>query len=62
MHWRTNYAFGFQMAGWLVGAVVIVLVTIVLRVGAGRLIFWRLTRKRDKRKSEREYWRIHGGE
>jgi hypothetical protein len=60
MHWLTNYGFGSHLVDWLAVAVV-VLVTIALRVGTRRFILWRLTHKRDLDKSEREYWRIHGG-
>jgi len=62
MHWLKHYAFGSHVAGWLAMAVVIVLVTIALRIGARRFIFWLLTHKGDKDKGEREYWRTHGGE
>lgn len=61
MYWLTNYAFGSHVARWLVLAVVVVLVTIALRIGTRRFIFWLLTHKRGSDKSEKEYWRMHDG-
>jgi hypothetical protein len=61
MHWLENYAFGSRLVDWLVLVVVVVL-TLAVRIGAGRSIVWLLAHKRDKGKSEKEYWRIHGGE
>jgi hypothetical protein len=61
MHWLKNYAFGSHLVDWLALAVVL-LVTIALRTSTRRFILWLLTHKHDSGKSEREYWRIHGGE
>jgi hypothetical protein len=60
MHWLTNYALGSHLVDWLALAAVVAL-TLVVRIGTRRVIFWLLTRKRDPSKSEREYWRRHGG-
>jgi hypothetical protein len=60
-HWLTNYAFGSHAADWLAVAAVAVLV-LAIPIGTRRFIFWLLSHKRDSDKSEREYWRIHGGE
>jgi hypothetical protein len=60
MHWIRNYGFGPHFIDWLAVAVV-VLVTIALRIGTRRLVFWLLTHKRDSGKDEKEYWRIHEG-
>jgi hypothetical protein len=60
MHWLTNYAFGSHLLGWLALAVAAVL-ALAVRVGARRFISWLLTHKRGSDKSEKEYWRIHGG-
>jgi hypothetical protein len=61
MYWLKNYAFGSHLVDWLALAVVVVL-TLAVRSGVRRFIFWLLTHKRAKGKDEREYWRIHGGE
>jgi hypothetical protein len=59
MHWL-NYAFGSRFVDWLALAVVVVL-TFAIRIGARRFISQWLTHKRDKGKSERDHWCIHGG-
>jgi hypothetical protein len=61
MHWLTNYAVGSHLVDWLALAAAAVLV-IAVRIGTRRFIMWLLTHKRDSDESEREYWRIHGGE
>jgi len=60
MYWLTNYGFGSHLVDWLALAVVVVL-TLALSVGTRRFIFWVLAHKRDSDKTEREYWRRHGG-
>jgi hypothetical protein len=60
MHWLKTYAFGSHLVDWLALAVVVVL-TFVLRLAARRFIVGLLTHKRDQGRSEREYWRRHGG-
>jgi hypothetical protein len=60
MHWLTTYGLGSHLVGWLALAVVVVL-TFAARLGARRFIIGLLTRKHDKGKGEREYWRRHGG-
>jgi hypothetical protein len=60
MRWLTNYALGSHLVDWLALAVVVAL-TLALRIGARKFIFWLLARKRDPGKGEREYWRRHGG-
>ena len=59
MHYLKNYAFGFHLVDWFALAVVAVL-TVAVRIGRRRFILW-LTYKRNPDKSEKEYWRIHGG-
>ena len=59
MHWLKSYAFGSHLVNWLALSVVIV-ITLAARLGARRFIIRLLTRKRDKGKGEREYWRRHG--
>ena len=61
MNWFRNYAFGSHAGQWLALAMVI-LVSFALCIASLRLVFWFLTRKRDADESDREYWRIHGGE
>jgi hypothetical protein len=56
----TNMFLGSHLVAWLTVAVV-VLITIASCIGKRRFIFW-LLHKRDSGKSEREFWRIHGGE
>jgi hypothetical protein len=60
MHWLRTYAFGSHLVDWLALAVAVVL-TLAARLSARRFIIGLLTRKRDKGKGEREYWRRHGG-
>jgi hypothetical protein len=60
MHWLTNYAFGSHVADWVALAAAAVFV-LAVRIGTRRFILWRLTHKRRSDKSEREYWRMHGG-
>jgi hypothetical protein len=61
MYWLKNYAFGSHLVDWLALAVVVVL-TLAVRIGVRRFVFWLLAQKRAKGKGEREYWRIHGEE
>jgi len=61
MHWFKNYAFGSHLVDWLALAAVVVL-TLAVRLGTRRFIFWLYAHKRDTSKGEKEYWRIHGGE
>jgi hypothetical protein len=61
MHWRTNFVFGSHLVGWL-ALLVVVALGLAVRFGAGRVIFWPGVRKRGEDKSEKDYWRIHGGE
>jgi len=61
MHWLKSYSFGSHSGDWLALTLVAVL-TLALRLGARRFIFWLIVRKRDRGKGEREYWRRHGGE
>jgi hypothetical protein len=60
MHWITNYAFGSHVVDWLALAAAAVLV-VAIRIGKRRFILWLATHKRYSDKSEREYWRMHGG-
>jgi|HubBroStandDraft_5_1064220.scaffolds.fasta_scaffold3740923_1 hypothetical protein len=60
MHWLTDYAFGSHVADWVALAATAGLV-LAVRIGTRRFILWRLTHKRHSDKSEREYWRMHGG-
>jgi uncharacterized iron-regulated membrane protein len=60
VNWFRNYAFGSQAGEWLALAMVILL-ALVLGIALLKLVIWLLTPERDKDKSERDYWRIHGG-
>jgi hypothetical protein len=61
MHWLSKHAFGFHFVDWLAVAVVL-LSTITMRIGTRRFVFWLAKRKSGADKSEKEYWRMHGGE
>jgi hypothetical protein len=61
MHWLKNHAFGSHLGDWLALAAVVVL-TLAVNIGTRRFIVGLLIRKREKGKSEKDYWRIHGGE
>ena len=61
MNWFTNYAFGSHAAEWLALAVVILL-ALALCTGTLKFIPSLFTHKRDADESEKDYWRIHGGE
>jgi len=62
--WFTLYVFGPHVSEWLALAMVIV-VSFALGIALLKLVFWLLTRERKAEecegKSEKEYWRIHGG-
>lgn len=60
-HAVANTAFGSHLVDWLALAVVAVF-ALAVWVGTRRFMFWLVTNKRRSDKSEREYWRIHGGE
>ena len=64
MNWFTRYVFGSHLSEGLVLAIVISL-SFALGIALLKLVFWLLTRERDadqsEGKSEKEYWRIHGG-
>jgi hypothetical protein len=59
MRWLTSYAFGSGLVDWLALAPAAVLV-LAVRIGARRLVLWRLSHKRGPDKSDKEYWHIHG--
>jgi len=61
MNWFTNYAFGSHAAEWLALAVVILL-ALALCTGTLKFIPSLFTHERDADESEKDYWRIHGGE
>jgi hypothetical protein len=61
MYWLTHCVFGSHVVAWLALGVVVVL-TLTVRIGARSLIFWVAAHKRDRDKSEKEYWRMHGEE
>jgi hypothetical protein len=62
--WFTRYVFGPHVSEWLALAMVIVL-SFALGIALLKLVFWLLTRERNAEeregKSDKEYWRIHGG-
>jgi hypothetical protein len=58
MHWLTKYSFGFHLIR-LPGLVVLILFALAVRIAARRFLSRLLARERGK--SEKEYWRIHGG-
>ena len=59
MNWFTNYPFGSHAAKWLAVAI---LLALALCMGTLRFVFSLLTHERDTDESEKDYWRIHGGE
>jgi hypothetical protein len=61
MNWFTNYPFGSHAAEWLALAVVILL-ALELCTGTLEFVSSLFTHERDADKSEKDYWRIHGGE
>jgi cytochrome b len=61
MNWFTNHAFGSHPAEWLALAVVILL-ALELCTGTLEFVSSLLTHERDAAESEKDYWRIHGGE
>jgi hypothetical protein len=64
VNWFRHYGLGFHAGEWLALSTVILL-ALVPGVALSKLIFWLLTRGRDadasEDKSEKDYWRIHGG-
>jgi hypothetical protein len=61
MHWLTHYAFGSHLVDWF-ALVIVVVLTVAVRIGTRRFMLWLLSHKRDRDKSENEYWRMHGEE
>jgi len=61
MNWFTNHAFGSHAAEWLAFALVILL-ALALCMGTLKFVFSLLTHERDADESDKDYWRIHGGE
>jgi hypothetical protein len=64
VNWFRHCGLGFHAGGWLALAMVILL-ALVPGTALLKLVIWLFKRKRDTNesedKSEREYWRIHGG-
>ena len=64
MNWFGHYAFGSHAGEWLAIALVILL-ALLSGIALLTLVIWLLTPERDtdksEDKSEKEYWRIHGG-
>jgi len=64
VNWFRHCGLGFHASGWLAFAMVILL-ALVPGTALLKLVIWLFKRKRDTNesedKSEREYWRIHGG-
>ena len=61
MNWFTHYAFSSRAAAGLALAVVILL-GLALCIGLPKLVSSLLTHHGDTDKSEKDYWRIHGGD
>jgi hypothetical protein len=59
VNWFKHYGLGFHAGEWRALAIVI-LVSFALCIASLRLVFWFLTRKRDRNESEKDYWRMHG--
>jgi len=57
VNWFRHHGLGFHAGDRLAFAIVILLPGIALLT----LVIWLLTPVRNKDKSERDYWRIHGG-
>ena len=60
MTWFRSGGFGFLAGGWLVFALVILLV-LALCVVLLKLVFRLFKREGGTDESESDYWRIHGG-
>ena len=60
MTWFRSGGFGFHAGGWLVFALVILLV-FALCVVLLKLVFRLFKREGGTDESESDYWRIHGG-
>jgi hypothetical protein len=64
VNWFRHYGLGFHAGEWLALSTVILL-ALVPGVALSKLVFWLLRRGRDadasEDKSEKDYWRIHGG-
>ena len=60
VNWLRHDGLGSQASEWLALAIVILL-ALVPGVALLKLVISRLARARDKDKSERDYWHIHGG-
>ena len=61
MNWFTTYASGPRAASWFAFGLVILLLP-ALCIGIYKTVYRMLTDKREEDESEKEYWRIHGGE
>jgi hypothetical protein len=59
MNWSTHYPFGSHAAEWLA---VVILLALALCIGILKSVSSLLTHERDADESEKDYWRIHGGE
>jgi len=59
MNWFTNHAFGSHAAEWLA---VVILLALAFCIGTLKFVSSLLTHERDAAESEKDYWRIHGGE
>jgi len=57
VNWFSHHGVGFHAGEQLALAIVVLLPGIALL----KLVIWLLTPERNKDKSERDYWRIHGG-
>ena len=59
MKWSRRYAFvSHAVSG---PRIAMVLLLALIGIALLRLIIWLVTRERDEDRSERDYWRIHGG-
>ncbi len=59
MNWFANHAFGSHAADWLA---LVVVIALALCLGTVKFVFWLHSHERDTEESDREYWRMHGGE
>ena len=60
MNWFTTYAFGSPAADWFACGIILLLF-LALCIGY-KTVSRMITDKREEDESEKEYWRIHGGE
>ena len=59
MNWFRHHGLGLH-AGERLALEMVILLALLLGIALLKLVIWLLTPERDKDKSERDYWRMHG--